>query len=320
MEALILHYYLKSSKIVLIFLSISFLIYFIYALNKKYYFENNIIVINEGDSFNNIIKKNLPDINFFELILFKTYYKINNLIFEKKIHFGHFKIENNYSFIKLYKVISKPSNILNKITIVEGWTKNDLNNELSKYFDDYLEINYDEILADTYFFNKFESFDKFYEKLKNYKNKHILDYKENIFFKKFTIKELMIISSLIEKEGLDYYDKKQISSVIVNRLNKNMRLQIDATVIYALTNGNFDLNRKLKLSDLKIKHPFNTYFINGLPEEPISYVGTKTINLVLENYNTDFLFYFFDKSLNKHIFSKTYEEHKKKLNEYRNIK
>ena len=130
----------------------------------------------------------------------------------------------------------------------------------------------------------------------------------------------MIIGSLIEKEGLDKEDKKKISSVIFNRLNKNMKLQIDATVIYALTKGEYNMKRKLLLKDLKIDHPFNTYIIDGLPPKPISYVGKQTLDIIFENYKTDFLFYFFNKSLNSHIFSKNYEEHKLKLNEYRNTK
>ena len=55
----------------------------------------------------------------------------------------------------------------------------------------------------------------------------------------------------------------------------------------------------------------------GLPPNPISFVGTKTIDIIFENYKTDYLFYFFNKSLDKHVFSKTYEEHRNKLNEYR---
>ena len=96
-----------------------------------------------------------------------------------------------------------------------------------------------------------------------------------------------------------------------------MKLQIDATVIFGLTKGENNLNRKLTYNDLKIENEFNTYIINGLPPEPISYVGKNTLNIVLENYSSDFLFYFFNKSLNKHIFSLNYDEHKKKLNEYR---
>ena len=130
----------------------------------------------------------------------------------------------------------------------------------------------------------------------------------------------MVIGSLIEKEGYGAEDKKMISSVILNRLNKNMKLQIDATVLYAITNGKYDLKRKLLLSDLKIQHPYNTYFIQGLPPKPISYVGKKTLDLIFENYKSDFLFYFYNNSLKRHIFSKTYNEHKKKLSEYRNKK
>ena len=107
------------------------------------------------------------------------------------------------------------------------------------------------------------------------------------------------------------------SSVIFNRLNKGMKLQIDATVVFALTNGNFDLKRKLLLNDLKINHPYNTYIYKGLPPKPISFVGKKTIDIIFENYKSDFLFYFFDKSLKRHIFSTNYKNHIKKLNEYR---
>ena len=113
---------------------------------------------------------------------------------------------------------------------------------------------------------------------------------------------------------------KKIYSVINNRLTINMKLQIDATVLYAVTNGKYNLNRNLNYSDLKIDHPYNTYKIYGLPPKPISYVGTKTLDLIFENYKSEFLFYFFDNTLKEHIFSKNFNEHKKKLNEFRNKK
>ena len=97
-----------------------------------------------------------------------------------------------------------------------------------------------------------------------------------------------------------------------------MKLQIDATVLFAITNGEYNLNRKLLRSDLKFDHPYNTYKYYGLPPSPISYVGKKTIDIIFENYKSEFLFYFFNKSLKRHIFSKNYKEHINKLNEYRN--
>ena len=78
---------------------------------------------------------------------------------------------------------------------------------------------------------------------------------KNKLLQKFTEKEIMIIGSLLEKEGLDLEDKRKISSVIFNRLKKKMKLQIDATVLYSITNGDYELDRKLLLSDLKFDHP-----------------------------------------------------------------
>ena len=130
----------------------------------------------------------------------------------------------------------------------------------------------------------------------------------------------MIIGSLIEMEGLDVEDKLKISSVIFNRLEKQMKLQIDATVIYAITKRQYDFQRNLTYQDLQIKDPFNTYVYKGLPPEPISYVGRKTIELIMKNYKTNYLFYFYEDFEKKHIFSKNYNEHIKKLNEYRQKK
>ena len=72
----------------------------------------------------------------------------------------------------------------------------------------------------------------------------------------------------------------------------------------------------LKIIDipLKFKDPFNTYVINGLPPKPISYVGRKTIELIMENYKTNYLFYFYNELEKKHIFSENYKNHVKKLN------
>ena len=96
-----------------------------------------------------------------------------------------------------------------------------------------------------------------------------------------------------------------------------MKLQIDATVIYAITEGKYNLDRNLSYNDLKINNNYNTYHIYGLPPQPISYVGLKTIELIFENYKTNYLFYFYDTFEKKHIFSKNYKNHIKKLNEYR---
>ena len=106
----------------------------------------------------------------------------------------------------------------------------------------------------------------------------------------------------------------------MNRLKLNMKLQIDATVIFSLTGGKKDLERKLTYADLKVENPYNTYNNYGLPPGPISYVGYKTIELIFEDYKTEYLFYFYNSFEHKHIFSLNYKNHLKKLNEYRSKK
>ena len=140
----------------------------------------------------------------------------------------------------------------------------------------------------------------------------------NIFDPAFD--EILIIGSLLEKEGIDYQDKKKIYSVIMNRLKLNMKLQIDATVIFSLTGDKRDFDRKLTYDDLKIQNPYNTYMNFGLPPGPISYVGHKTIELIFEDYKKDYLFYFYNYFVNKHIFSLNYKDHLERLNEYRSKK
>ena len=319
LEERTLHYYLRVFSFTLIIFIFLFALYFIYILNKNLVLKENNLKIKKGERIINVIKNNINNFSLFDIELIKFYLKIKNIFIKNKFHYGEFNLNEVYTIIDFFNIISNPSNILSKITIIEGWSQKQLNLELSKYFEDSYLIPYEDIIADTYFFNKNISFNSFLEKL--YQSK--LDYfkkNQNKKLDNLTNNEIMIIGSLLEKEGFDEEDKKIISSVIFNRLKKGMRLQIDATVLYSITNGNYDLERKLLLTDLKIKHPFNTYVNNGLPPKPISYVGRKTLDIVFENYNTEFLFYFFDKSLNRHVFSKNFYEHKEKLNEYRSKK
>ena len=70
-----------------------------------------------------------------------------------------------------------------------------------------------------------------------------------------------------------------------------MKLQIDATVIYAITDGNYNLNRKLLLKDLEVKHPFNTYYIDGRHQTNFL-CWKKTLDLIFENYKSILCFIF----------------------------
>ena len=313
-----LHYYLKVFSLTLIIIFLYFFGYIYNIFNKNILLYNQFFEIEKGEKIENVLKSNVSNLTNFDIFFIKKYIQISRIFNNKFIHYGEFFIENNVSAIGFLNIISKPSNILNKITIIEGWSQKELDNELSKKFTNFYSIPYDDIIADTYFFDKKTDFNTFVKKLRNIRNNYFDKFKNNELLDIYTSSQIIIIGSLIEKEGLDIQDKKKISSVIFNRLNNNMKLQIDATVLYAITNGKYNLNRKLLLSDLKFDNPYNTYMYKGLPPKPISYVGRQTIDIIFENYNTDFLFYFFNNSLNRHIFSTNYKDHRKKLYEFRN--
>ena len=320
LEVLILHYYLKVFSIILtLFLILCFFnIYFL--LNKNIEIKNNVISIKKGDTLTVVLNDNINNFSQYDIFLVIHFYKLKNYLFKEFIHFGKFYIDDDILLLDFLNIIFKPSNIVNKLTIIEGWSTYELNRELSKHFDKIFDIPYEEIIADTYYYTNDKSFLQFVENLKKTKFDYFNKFKDNKIFENFSQRQLMIIGSLIEKEGYNYNDKKLISSVIKNRLIRKMRLQIDATVLYALTDGKYNLERKLFLKDLKINHPYNTYKIDGLPPKPISYVGKKTLDILLENHESDFMFYFFNNSLKRHIFSENYKNHIKKLNEYRNTK
>jgi UPF0755 protein len=314
LEVQILRFYLK----VFSFLSI-FIIYFFYLfLVREINLKNDYFIINKNENYINIINNNIIDNNinlFFYKLSLRTLLFVNN-----EIHFGKFKLKENPTYYQILETIVLPSNFYNKITIIDGWSKSDLNTILLKNFANFHELNYESIIADTYMFADETSFFQFKKLLDSkfllIKNK----FRQHPLLDKYSFDEILIIASLLEKEGIDYEDKRKIFSVIMNRLKLNMRLQIDATVIFSLTDGKRNLERKLTYADLKIDNPYNTYKNYGLPPGPISYVGDKTIELIFENYKTDYLFYFYNSLENKHIFSLNYKDHLKRLNEYRSKK
>ena len=313
LEEQILRYYLS------LFSSFIFIIYFLYIFNFKYLIpEIKILTIDKGSSIskiNNLINKNN---NFLEKNFYYFSLRILNKYY-KKINYGKFQLNEKNSFFSIYKTISKKSNIDFKITLIEGWQEYQLTRYLNFFFEDIGKISYSSILADTYNVNSsldFEDFMNFQDKnIKDY----LLNFSENSTLQKYGIKKILIISSLVEKEGINNYDKPLIASVIFNRLKINMKLQIDATVIFSLTQGLSKLDRPLKYSDLKFKNPYNTYMIYSLPPGMISIVSPETIKIVLNSPKSDYFFYFYNVIEKKHIFSKNYSEHKKRLNEYRKI-
>ena len=123
---------------------------------------------------------------------------------------------------------------------------------------------------------------------------------------------MITIASIVEKEARVDEDRPYIASVINNRLEKNMRLQIDATVLYALGQH----KDRLVLQDLKIDSPYNTYKVNGLTPGAICSPGKESIEAALNPSNTDYLYYVLQDS-KKHYFTNNYQDFLKAKEKYK---
>ncbi len=124
--------------------------------------------------------------------------------------------------------------------------------------------------------------------------------------------QALIMASIIEKETALAAERGQIAGVFVRRLHKNMKLQTDPTVIYALGQG-FDGN--LRRKDLALDSAYNTYRHKGLPPGPIALVGREAIHAALHPEQGKSL-YFVAKGDGSHYFSETLNEHNKAVARY----
>lgn len=136
-------------------------------------------------------------------------------------------------------------------------------------------------------------------------------YVEEIASHDLSLEEIIILASIVEWEARFDEEKPRISGLYLNRLNRNMMLQADPTVIYALGE-----RRRLLFADYEIDHPYNTYRVRGLPPGPITNPSLSSIRAVLLPEEHDYLFMVATPE-GTHRFTKTYSEHQKASEEWR---
>lgn len=115
--------------------------------------------------------------------------------------------------------------------------------------------------------------------------------------------EGIIIASLIEAEVRVGDERPLVGSVILNRLEAGMPLQIDASVLYALD------TRDPSEFDNEVDSPYNTYRLEGLPPTPIASPGLASLQAAADPTDTDFFYYVLSAPDGSHTFSETLEEH-----------
>ena len=172
------------------------------------------------------------------------------------------------------------------------------------------------LFPDTYQLkNKDVKVEEIFEIMLNQMEKVLNSYKTEIENSKFSIHELLTIASIIETEGTNAENRKDVASVIYNRLDKNMAIQSDVTTYYAI---NLNMGeRDLKLSEINLKNPYNTRGPNmegKLPIGPIASVSRISLEAAINPNSTEYLYFVADKT-GKLYFSKTNAEHNNIINE-----
>ncbi|MDE0583982.1 endolytic transglycosylase MltG [Planococcus sp. A6] len=115
---------------------------------------------------------------------------------------------------------------------------------------------------------------------------------------------LLTFASLLEEEATAKSDRQTIASVFYNRIDQDMPLQTDPTVIYAMG----EHKDRLFNSDYEFEDPYSTYTNKGLPPGPIAAAGASSIEAVLDPNQTEYLYFLADSEGNNY-FSTSYEQH-----------
>lgn len=277
-----------------------------------------IFVVQKGSGLKEIASELAIEGLIKDRIVFFLYTRIGK--FEQKFQAGSFRLSPSMSAQEISESLTH--GILDIwITIPEGQRAEEIADTLEEKIPSYdtswrniLILNEGYLFPDTYLIPKDADInliisimkDNFYAKIKSVGLSQ--DFNK--------LKEIITIASLIEREALKNEEKPIIASVIYNRLNDGMSLDIDATLQYIKGK---DLNGKWwgfpTIEDKKINSPYNTYLIPGLPPFPISNPGIEAILAALNPKQSNYYYYIHDPEGNVH-FGETLQQHNENINKY----
>ena len=289
--------------------------------------DEEIIEVAEGDSFYGVLNKLSEEDKIKNEFLVKLYLKIRGI--KPEVLAGTYKLDKSMTLDEIITLLSNDSTIGKiYITIPEGYTIDDIATELEENnicsSEDFINSvkNYDLpayvsnnpnkrynlegfLFPDTYSFNENENadfvvktminrFEEVWQELVQSLNLSIADDE---------IEKIVNVASIIEKEAVVDSERSLISSVIYNRIEIGMPLQIDATVIYSY---GYHIE-KMYERHLEIDSPYNTYMYYGLPIGPISNPGRASLMAALKPEKTDYLYYLLESEY-KHYFTDNYDD------------
>ena len=257
--------------------------------------------------------------------------------YSNKIPAGIFALQDANNNRQIVKQLVENNQSMIKVTILEGWTINDvaqiLSDELGLSKEIISNLCYDEqfiselgftanslegyLFPDTYLFLEIEKDPKAIIGQIVAEFNEIFDDDMVVQAEAFgyTKHEIITIASIIEGEAIFDSEREIISAVYHNRLKRNMLLQADPTVQYIISDG----PRRLSLDDLRIDSPYNTYIYQGLPPGPICNPSRSSIMAALYPDDNDYLF-FVARGDGYHTFTRTIDEHNRAKREFQKVR
>lgn len=282
-----------------------------------------IFIIQKGEGTKSIAK-NLKSQGLIrdELVFTLT---VKRLGIETTIQAGDFRLSPSMGVVALAQLLTHGA-LDRWITVIEGWRSEEIANVLKEDIETYdpkwvLELRKKEgfLFPDTYLVPKDTDITFILDMFDTNFNQKVTDkMREDLEKQGRTLGEAIILASLVEREAKFAQDRPKVASVILNRLEIGMKLDIDATVQYALglqPDGKTWWKTRLKNSDLQVDSPFNTYLYAGLPPKPISNPGLASIEAAIHPANTNLLYYLSDREGHTH-FSETFEQHQENIQKY----
>ncbi|BBB32507.1 aminodeoxychorismate lyase [Thermotomaculum hydrothermale] len=328
-------------KIVLISISVIIVLSLLYGFASLFSSKkvSCVIEIKQGESVKSIARQ-VEEKTPFSSRLFLFTVRMLNL--DRKLKAGYYSFSNYYNIIDFAKRLTKGEARLIKVTFPEGFNCFEIFDRLEKsnlgkkevymqYFytpQDFLPDEFKSaktlegfLFPDTYLFRANSTEKEIIEQMVSQFKVQFKKAKEFACLKERGIElsdyEVLKLASLVEKETSVVSEMPLIASVFYNRLKKGMRLECDPTIIYALIlEGRYDGNIRKK--DIRMKHPFNTYYIKGLPPTPIANPGFNAMKAAFCPAVSKYLF-FVSNNEGKHLFSETYKQHLKYVKEYQVI-
>lgn len=170
------------------------------------------------------------------------------------------------------------------------------------------------LMPNTYFFAEMPSEIELVERmLEQFEKEYSALLEEHPHISTEDTLRLVTVASLVEEEARIDIERPVVASVIYNRLDKGMPLEMDSTLQYAL--GKYA--QRLLNEDKDVESPYNTYRVKGLPPGPISNPGVASLRAAMDPADTDYLFFVSNADGESHTFSSNLAEHNRAVARYR---